>query len=362
MKQEYDVKELQLEEINAATISSYKEKIEALECEECKLQTNNAQLSESLAHANAELEKKGKLQEELHTCVTANAKLADDIEALKFEEGKLQAKNAKLAKGLADANAKLKEKGKLQEELHKYQTANVKLAQNLAYTKVQLGKLTNISSQNENWTSTPLFSTFLKRDCTRTCHNINIGDRSRANLGTGNWTVQEATNNSKIVTVCQLIGGAEDVKFASKVDILTAHKSMRLHSDAWKKNPGESVPMIEPTMVWDAYDLSGLNAPNGKVQIREFTIRFNDLPQMIAALLWMLGGGHDYEIVKEFLAGPEGRFWRKEETLPPHPMERDIEYDMDIDGDELVLMRAPPLSKGEEEEEYGEVAYESQLY
>ena len=70
LEQEYNAKELQLEEINAATISSYKEKIEALECEEGKLQTNNAQLSESLANAHAELEKKGKLQVELQKTAT----------------------------------------------------------------------------------------------------------------------------------------------------------------------------------------------------------------------------------------------------------------------------------------------------
>ena len=62
-----------------------------------------------------------------------------------------------------------------------------------------------------------------------------------------------------------------------------------------------------------------------------------------------------------FLAGPEGRFWR-EKSLPPHPMVMDNEHDMDIDGDELLVMREAPLSKEEEVEEYGQVDYHSQEY
>ena len=102
-------------------------------------------------------------------------------------------------------------------------------------------------------------------------------------------------------------------------------------------------------LTWYAYDTSG------KVEgasLREFTIRFDDGPQMFSFLLYAFTG--NYKLVNEFLT-PGSRFYPVERTGPPHAVIRDINA-MQVDGEVHDLApQPPPLEDEEAAELYGEV-------
>ncbi len=105
------------------------------------------------------------------------------------------------------------------------------------------------------------------------------------------------------------------------------------------------------TVIWYAHNTSPMTRCSGSAEYRPFFIRFNDWPQMFTALLWMLGGGTDYEIVKEFLKGTNGLFNRA--------LYED-QNGMDADGKDYARERRRPLTEEQEDHMFGSVPEESQ--
>ena len=89
-----------------------------------------------------------------------------------------------------------------------------------------------------------------------------------------------------------------------------------------------------------------------------FTLRVDHGAQIIALLLHMFGG-QNWGLVNEFVT-PGSRFFPSMDTLPAHPVVRDLNA-MEVDG-EVELEHRMMITSGEETEElYGEVNYESQM-
>jgi hypothetical protein len=208
----------------------------------------------------------------------------------------------------------------------------------LEEAKVKLGKMHNPQGEWTGWKT--VFRTHLGRVSTRACKNKDVGDPSRSIVGAGRLIVKEMLDGGELRRACQIINDNNDIKFESMVP----HKSDA--SEYFCLHEDES-----NTMIWDAYDTSPMAHSTGFAQYRPFFIRFDDGPQMFSTLLWILGGGTDYEIVAEFLKGPGGTFKR---TL----------YEdgdaMDAEGEDYVKDRRRPMTEEQEEEVYGGVPEESQ--
>ena len=223
------------------------------------------------------------------------------------------------------------------------QDARDELANTMAQleeVKDELEKMPNPQGQWTGWKT--VFETHLGRVSTRACKNKDVGDPSRTIVGAETWFVKEMWDGGELRRACQIINDDNDLKFESMVPC------KNVPSEYFCLHEGES-----NTMIWDAYDTSPMARSTGVAQYRSFFIRFNDGPQMFSTLLWILGGGTDYEIVTEFLKGTGGIFNR---TL----------YEdgdaMDAEGEDYVKDCRRPLTEEEEEEVYGGVPEESHAY
>jgi hypothetical protein len=225
------------------------------------------------------------------------------------------------------------------EKDHATATSKMELKHSSVVSKMKLEHEKEINKLTEKeWEHEIVFSACLSKPVTRSLSNETVGDQDRGNLGSGDIFIRKSSKGDAVYYTFQL---------KRDWDLLL---QARLPSDLEDVDKHMKINLNEMNcLTWYAYDTSG------KVEgasLREFTIRFDDGPQMFAFLLYAFTG--NYKLVNEFLT-PGSRFYPVERTGPPHAVIRDINA-MQVDGEVHDLApQPPPLEDEEAVELYGEV-------
>jgi hypothetical protein len=225
------------------------------------------------------------------------------------------------------------------EKDHATATSKMELKHSSVISKMKLEHEKEINKLTEKeWEHEIVFSACLSKPVTRSLSNETVGDQDRGNLGSGDIFIRKSSKGDAVYYTFQL---------KRDWDLLL---QARLPSDLEDVDKHMKINLNEMNcLTWYAYDTSG------KVEgasLREFTIRFDDGPQMFAFLLYAFTG--NYKLVNEFLT-PGSRFYPVERTGPPHAVIRDINA-MQVDGEVHDLApQPPPLEDEEAVELYGEV-------
>ena len=226
------------------------------------------------------------------------------------------------------------------EKDHAAAISKMKLKHSSIISKMNLKHEKEINKLMEKkWEHAIVFSAHLSKPVTRSLSNGTVCDQDRGNLGSGNMFIRKSWKGDEVYYTFQL---------KRDLDLLL---EARLPSDLKGLDRHMKINLTEMNcLTWYAYDTSGKS--EGSASLREFTIRFDDGPQMFAFLLYAFTG--NYKLVNEFLT-PGSRFYPVERTGPPHAVIRDINA-MQIDGEGPDLIpQPPPLEDEEAAELYGEV-------
>ena len=203
-----------------------------------------------------------------------------------------------------------------------------------------------------------VWSTQLEDGVFRSLSNPDIGDPDRWDLGTGTGKIWRSVDNNT-TGIFQFVNHGGVKKMEAEIPPLaTAHK--HLFGNAGKQN----------CIVWDAYDTSG-DTSGGTVvkgghdskkaaRLRQYIINFRSAQQLSAFLLFMFNGS--VSLLEEWFES-DGRFCPKTPSLPPHLMLKG-ENSMDVEVDDNIVTRLPPLSLKKALAKYGGVdpQGQSQLY
>jgi hypothetical protein len=286
------------------------------------------------------------------TIVMSGANLMDVLKLQSLEPYRFLKTSTKDGKSLKKPTEKLNLSTPLQRIVSEHEVAVAKLEKDhaTATSKMELKHSSVISKMKlehekeinklteKEWEHEIVFSACLSKPVTRSLSNETVGDQDRGNLGSGDIFIRKSSKGDAVYYTFQL---------KRDWDLLL---QARLPSDLEDVDKHMKINLNEMNcLTWYAYDTSG------KVEgasLREFTIRFDDGPQMFAFLLYAFTG--NYKLVNEFLT-PGSRFYPVERTGPPHAVIRDINA-MQVDGEVHDLApQPPPLEDEEAAELYGEV-------
>ena len=194
-----------------------------------------------------------------------------------------------------------------------------------------------------------VWSTLLEDGIFRSLSNPDIGNPDRWDLGTGTGKIWRSVDNN-VTGIFQFVNHEGVKKMEAEIPPLaTAHK--HLFGNAGKQN----------CIVWDAYDTSG-DTSGGTVvkggrdskkaaRLRQYVINFRSAQQLSAFLLFMFNGS--VNLLEEWFDS-DGRFCPKTPSLPPHLMLKG-ENSMDVEGDDNIMERLPPLNLEKALAKYGGV-------
>ena len=174
-----------------------------------------------------------------------------------------------------------------------------------------------------------------------TLNNVSLTKPERANLGLGMLCVKKLKFTNELHTILQLIEGGF-LKFQGLVpDGERAHLELQVNMKQ------------QNSITWDV-----VNTACEPPMYRCFTLGF-DYGAHIFTLLVHMFGGQNWALVDEFVTSCS-RFFPSSETLPAHPLVRDLNA-MEVDGVTELVHCKMATSAEETEELYGEVNYESQV-